>query len=106
MKITKSQLKKIIKEELSTLHEVEEPETDFEIYSMLLALDKQAQLLEEALERGLGLYAEFDQRTLTMSDNAANKIYAAKRAIRDARQALSKEIGQDPHPELRSVRGD
>ena len=117
MKITKSQLKQIIKEELNKVSEraeydaysrgegkPEEPKTEIEIYSMLDALAKQYNLLKEALEYSSGMTAELDYSELKMSDDSRNKIYDVGDAIRAAREALSKEIDQDPHPELASVR--
>ena len=47
--------------------------------------------------------AELDYSELKMSDDSRNKIYDVGAAIRAAREALSKEIDQDPHPELASV---
>jgi hypothetical protein len=104
MKITKSQLKQIIKEEIKNI--VEESDaavTEFELYSDLLEITKQLDEFSSKLNVSMGLTAAATKQS-QLSDEVYGMIRSAIRGLDDARIKMAQAIGQDPAPELAPVR--
>ena len=102
MKITKAQLKKLIKEELKEIerHGLDAP-TEFEIYGQLSDVVGQLTQVVDNLEYAQGLSGREIGDSVNMSrmsDKVSGMIVKAHRMLEDARVALAKEIGQDPQP--------
>ena len=104
MKITKAQLKQIIKEELKEIASNRaEPATEYELYSEFLAVTRQLQEFRDNLDFAMGLTASATRQS-QLSDEVYEMIQKASFALNDARIKFAQEIGQDPAPELRPVR--
>ena len=104
MKITKSQLKKLIKEELKEVASSRgEPATEYELYSEFLAVTRQLQEFRDNLDFAMGLTARATRQS-QLSDEVYEMIRKASFALDTARTKFAQEIGQDPAPELRPVR--
>ena len=104
MKITKAQLKQIIKEELEEVASNRaEPATEYELYSEFLAVTRQLQEFRDNLDFAMGLTASATRQS-QLSDEVYEMIQRASFALNDARTKFAQEIGQDPAPELRPVR--
>ena len=104
MKITREQLKQIIKEELKEIASNRaEPATEYELYSEFLAVTRQLQEFRDNLDFAMGLTASATRQS-QLSDEVYEMIQKASFALNDARTKFAQEIGQDPAPELRSVR--
>ena len=102
MKITKAQLKKLIKEELKEIerHGLDAP-TEFEIYGQLSDVVGQLTQVVDNLEYAQGLSGREIGGSVNMSrmsGKVSGMIVKAHRMLEDARVALAKEIGQDPQP--------
>lgn len=102
MKITKSQLKRIIKEELKEVerHGQDAP-TEFELYGQLSDVVGQLRQVVDNLEYAQGLSGREIGGSVDMSevpDKVSGMITKAYRVLESARVALAKEIGQDPQP--------
>ena len=103
MKITKAQLKQIIKEELKEVASRRaEPATEYELYSEFLAITKQLQEFRDNLDFAMGLTASATRQS-QLSDEVYEMIRKASFALDTARTKFAQEIGQDPAPELRPV---
>ena len=104
MKITREQLKQIIKEELEEVASNRaEPATEYELYSEFLAVTKQLQEFRDNLDFAMGLTASATRQS-QLSDEVYEMIRKASFALDTARTKFAQEIGQDPAPELRPVR--
>lgn len=105
MKITKAQLKKLIKEELEkTMGEGRDlAATDFELYGQLLDLTKNLQEFKDNLDYAMGLTAASIKQS-QLSDKVYEMIRKASFDLDTARTKFAQEIGQDPAPELKPVR--
>jgi hypothetical protein len=104
MKITKKQLTRIIREEIGGMRGNRETSaTEYELYSYLQAISKDLGQFKDDLDFSMGLTASAD-RTSRLSDEVYEMIRKGIRALELARTEMAKEIGQDPHPELGSVR--
>ena len=104
MKITREQLKQIIKEELEEVASNRaEPATEYELYSEFLAVTRQLQEFKDNLDFAMGLTASATRQS-QLSDEVYEMIQKASFALNDARTKFAQEIGQDPAPELRPVR--
>ena len=104
MKITREQLKQIIKEELEEVASNRaEPATEYELYSEFLAVTRQLQEFRDNLDFAMGLTASATRQS-QLSDEVYEMIQKASFALNDARTKFAQEIGQDPAPELRPVR--
>ena len=104
MKITKAQLKQIIKEELEEVASKRaEPATEYELYSEFLAITKQLQEFKDNLDFAMGLTASATRQS-QLSDEVYEMIRKASFALDTARTKFAQEIGQDPAPELKPVR--
>ena len=104
MKITKAKLKQIIKEEIDSIQEDRgAAATEYELYARLQAISKDLDQFKDDLDRAMGLTAD-SQRTSQISEKVYEMIRKGASAMELARNALAQEIGQDPHPELASVR--
>ena len=102
MKITKAQLKQLIKEELEEIerHGLDAP-TEFEIYGQLSDVVEQLTQVVDNLEYAQGLSGREIGGSVNMSrmsGEVSGMIVEAHRMLEDARVALAKEIGQDPQP--------
>ena len=103
MKITREQLKQIIKEELEeVVSKRAEPATEYELYSEFLAITKQLQEFRDNLDFAMGLTASATRQS-QLSDEVYEMIRKASFALDTARTKFAQEIGQDPAPELRPV---
>ena len=99
MKITKTQLRQIIKEELAevTRHGQDAP-TEFEIYAQVSEVTKQFRQIIDNLGYATGTSGrEFGVDLSQMSDETSGMIYDAFRKLDSARIALANEIGQSPN---------
>ena len=104
MKLTKTKLKQIIKEEIDSIREDRDAAaTEYELYASLQAISKDLQQFKDDLDRAMGLTAD-SPRTSQISEKVYEMIRKGPYAMELARNALAQEIGQDPHPELASVR--
>ena len=104
MKLTKTKLKQIIKEEIDSIREDRDAAaTEYELYASLQAISKDLQQFKDDLDFSMGLTAG-SPRTLQISEKVYEMIRKGAYAMELARNALAQEIGQDPHPELTSVR--
>ena len=104
MKLTKTKLKQIIKEEIDSIREDRDAAaTEYELYASLQAISKDLQQFKDDLDRAMGLTAD-SPRTSQISEKVYEMIRKGTYAMELARNALAQEIGQDPHPELASVR--
>ena len=104
MKITREQLKQIIKEELEEVASNRaEPATEYELYSEFLAVTRQLQEFRDNLDFAMGLTASATRQS-QLSDEVYEMIRKASFALDTARTKFAQEIGQDPAPELRPVR--
>ena len=104
VKITKSQLKQIIKEEIKNI--VEESDaavTEFELYSDLLEITKQLDEFSSKLNVAMGLTATATKQS-QLSDEVYETIRSAIFGLNDARIKMARAIGQDPAPDLAPVR--
>jgi hypothetical protein len=100
MKITKAQLKRLIKEELAEVarHGQDAP-TEFEIYAQVSEVTNQLQQIIDNVGYTTGTSGrEFGVDLSQMSDEVSGMITKAFRMLDSARVALAKEIGQDPQP--------
>ena len=103
MKITREQLKQIIKEELEEVASNRaEPATEYELYSEFLAVTRQLQEFKDNLDFAMGLTASATRQS-QLSDEVYEMIRKASFALDTARTKFAQEIGQDPAPELRPV---
>ena len=96
MKITKAQLRKLIKEELEEIarHGQDAP-TEFEIYAQINEVTSQFRQIIDNMGYATGTSGrEFGVDLSQMSDEVSGMIYDAFRKLDDARVALAKEIGQ------------
>ena len=104
MKLTKTKLKQIIKEELENiLEESDAAVTEFELYSDLLEITKQLGEFNSKLNVSMGLTAAATKQS-QLSDEVYEMIRRAIRGLDDARIEMAQAIGQDPAPELAPVR--
>ena len=107
MKITRSQLHSIIKEELENVMDKDRdlPDTDYELYGQLLALTKELQGFKDNLDYAMGRTAS-SFKTSKLKDKTFKAIQSAIFGLNDARIKFAQEIGEDPAPELAMVRED
>lgn len=104
MKLTKARLKRIIKEEIDSIREDRDAAaTEYELYASLQAISKDLQQFKDDLDFSMGFTAG-SPRTSEISDKVYEMIRKGAFALESARNAFAQEIGQDPHPELASVR--
>ena len=104
MKITKRQLRRIIKEELENIQEESDPAvTEFELYSDLLEITKRLDEFSRKLNVAMGLTAAATKQS-QLSDEVYEAIRSAIFKLNDARIKMALAIGQDPAPELAPVR--
>jgi acyl-CoA reductase-like NAD-dependent aldehyde dehydrogenase len=104
MKLTKAKLKQIIKEEIDSIREDRDAAaTEYELYASLQAISKDLQQFKDDLDFSMGLTSG-SPRTSQISEKVYEMIRKGAYAMELARNALAQEIGQDPHPELASVR--
>ena len=97
IKITKSQPRRIIKEESDPAV------TEFKFYSDLLEITKQLDEFNSKLNVAMGLTAAATKQ-LQLSDEVYETIRSAIFKLNDARIKMAQAIGQDPAPELAPVR--
>ena len=104
MKITKAQLRRIIKEELENIQENSDPSvTEFELYSDLSGITKQLDEFSSKLNVAMGLTTAATKQS-QLSDEVYETIRSAIFGLNDARIKMARAIGQDPAPELAPVR--
>jgi len=104
MKLSKTKLKQIIKEEIKNIiEESDAAVTEYELYSDLLEITKQLDEFNSKLNVSMGLTAAATKQS-QLSDEVYGMIRSAIRGLDDARIKMAQAIGQDPAPELASVR--
>ena len=104
MKLSKTKLQQIIKEEIENiLEESDAAVTEFELYSDLLEITKQLGEFNSKLNVSMGLTAAATKQS-QLSDEVYEMIRRAIRGLDDARIKMAQAIGQDPAPELAPVR--
>ena len=104
MKITRNQLRSIIKEELENIQENSDPSvTEFELYSDLSGITKQLDEFSSKLNVAMGLTTAATKQS-QLSDEVYETIRSAIFGLNDARIKMARAIGQDPAPELAPVR--
>lgn len=104
MKITRTQLRSIIKEVLENIQENSDPSaTEFELYSDLSGITKQLDEFSSKLNVAMGLTATATKQS-QLSDEVYETIRSAIFGLNDARIKMARAIGQDPAPDLAPVR--
>ena len=121
MKLTKARLQQIIREEIAAVREgnkipssfdipardfgldkpYKEPMTEYELYAHFSPIVKRLQAFVDDMEQAAGVETS-DTNTSELSEKLQNDIYRAVRKLEELRREMAKEIGQDPHPEMRS----
>ena len=113
MKITKSQLRKIIKEEFEQMREGDIPQwqgetgeprkeamTEYELYAHFAPIVERLQQFKDDLDYAAGLTAS-SVNTLQLSDELQSDIGSAIFKLESLRIKMAQVIGQDPHPHMR-----
>ncbi len=119
MKITKSQLRKIIKEEFEQMREYDIPPpryipqwqgetgeprkeamTEYELYAHFAPIVERLQQFKDDLDYAAGLTAS-SVNTLQLSDELQSDIGSAIFKLESLRIKMARVIGQDPHPHMR-----
>lgn len=122
MKITKTQLKQIIKEELEIVQESKptipgmfdipdfqgktgeprkEQMTELELYAHFAPIVKRLGAFNDDMNHAAGLTTS-SFNTLQLSDELHSEISSAILKLEGLRIEMAKAIGQDPHPHMRS----
>lgn len=113
MKITKTQLKQIIKEELEITQEGipvwqgetggsrKESMTEYELYAHFAPIVKRLGAFNDDMNYAAGLTAS-SVDTLQLSDELHSEINKAIFKLEKLRIKMAQAIGQDPHPHMRS----
>ena len=114
MKITKRQLRRIIKEELELVSEGDIPAwqgetgkprdkamTEYELYAHFEPIVKRLNQFKDDMDYAAGLTAS-SVDTLQLPEKLHSEINSAIFKLEDLRIKMAQHIGQDPHPHMRN----
>ena len=114
MKISKTQLKQIIKEEIEQLREGDIPQwqgetgeprkdamTEYELYAHLEPIVKRLNQFKDDMDYAAGLTAS-SVNTLQLPEELYSEISRAVLKLEELRIKMAQHIGQDPHPHMRN----